>query len=361
MNQKFLVAWATLDWLTQIRLKKIMSIYKDLEEAWKNIDIHDLKTIGEGEKKIGDFFNKKQKIILENEEEKLQKCNINLLFIQDEEYPEKLKEIHSAPVFLYYKGILNKNELALAVVGTRKITAYGKQVCEKIIPELSRKLTIVSGLALGVDTLAHNICLQSGGRTIAVLGNGLDISYPPQNRSLAEKIIESGGALVSEFPIGVSPENYNFPRRNRIISGLSLGTLIIEGKKESGSLITGRYALEQNREVFAVPGSILSTQSEGTNELIQKGEAKPVTCAQDIFDEISLENQINYNNAKKVLSFSSAEEELIFSFLSQEGHDISQIQHETNIPNSKISALLTMMEMKGIAQNIGSGIWVRKN
>ena len=359
--KKYLAAWAALDWLTHNRFRKIIAIFKNLENAWEHINKTDLEKLRENEKNIELFFQEKNKIIPEQEIEKLKKNKINLLFIQEKGYPSLLKEIYHPPVFLYYQGSIEYLNLAFAIVGTRKPSAYGKKISIDFTTKLSEYFTIVSGLALGVDTIVHNTCTKIKNPTIAVIGNGLDVIYPWQNKSLITEIKNTGGAIVSEFPLTTPPHHYNFPRRNRIISGLSMGTLIIEGKEASGSLITAKTALEQNREVFAIPGNIYSYESQGPNYLIKNNQAKLVSSITDILEELSFENQIQYNQARHQLSFLSEEEEHIFAALDNTGLDFSQIAHKTNLSIPKISSTLTVMEMKGLAANIGSGIWVKNN
>ena len=202
----------------------------------------------------------------------INKNAIDITTIYDEIYPERLKYIHDYPMVLYKKGkIKEEDQLSIGIVGSRKATSYGKWACEKFTKELVKMgVTIVSGLALGIDAIAHNIALEENGRTIAVLGNGIDTVYPKKNLSLYNEI-EKAGVIISEFPLGTPPLSYNFPLRNRIISGLSLGIIIIEAKEKSGSLITATHALEQGKEVFALPGNINSIFSQGTNKLIKDG------------------------------------------------------------------------------------------
>ena len=198
---------------------------------------------------------------------------INITTIDDEDFPEKLKDIDDAPLILYYMGDLNlASSPSLSVVGTRKPTSYGKVVTEKLTRDVaSAGIVIVSGLAYGIDSISHRKCLEVGGKTIAVLGNGLDRIYPKENEFLAKTILEKGGAILSEYPIGTKPDKMNFPARNRIISGMSHGILVVEAKEKSGTLITVDFALEQGRDVFVVPGNINSVHSVGTNRLIQQG------------------------------------------------------------------------------------------
>ena len=213
------------------------------------------------------------------------KSRVYKINITDKNYPELLKEIYDAPKELYVEGnLLVKEKYPLAVVGTRRVSKYGINTTINLVENLTKNgLTIISGLALGVDGLAHQTCIDNGGKTIAVLGCGPDIIYPPSHRQLTQDIIDSGGAIVSEYPPGTRPSKLTFPKRNRIISGLSLGVLVIEAPERSGALITARTALEQGREVFAVPGSINNPNSQGTNKLIKMG-AYPVTAAEDVLN-----------------------------------------------------------------------------
>ncbi|MFH1784401.1 MAG: DNA-processing protein DprA [bacterium] len=212
--------------------------------------------------------------------------DIRILTIKDKDYPANLRFTFTPPKMLYVKGDLSDfDSVAIAVVGSRTPTAYGIKVTRELVGELSRNgVTVISGLARGIDTCAHKAALDAGGRTIAILGSGHYNIYPPENRALAEAICNSG-AVISEFPLQAGPRRENFPRRNRLISGLSLGTIVVEAKQKSGSLITASFALEQGREVFAVPGNIYSKCSEGTNQLIKQG-AKLVETIDDIIEEI---------------------------------------------------------------------------
>lgn len=218
---------------------------------------------------------------------------IEKISINEKEYPQQLKNIYDPPQCLYVLGNKNiLNQKGIAIVGSRKCTNYGKEMAIKISEELSKnKINIISGLAIGIDSYAHfgNIKIQNNkneyGKTIAVLGSGIDQIYPKQNVELARKIIQTGGCIISEYPIGTMPKKEHFPQRNRIISGLSIGVVIVEAQEKSGALITADFAIEQGREVFAVPGSIYSTTSVGTNKLIQQG-AKLVMCFEDILSEI---------------------------------------------------------------------------
>ncbi len=288
--------------------------------------------------------------------EKLAKENIKTVAIDDKLYPKPLKEIYSPPALLYYKGKLPENEeFNIAVVGSRKYSSYGQMAAERIVEDLAKNnLTIVSGLALGIDALAHNAALKARGRTIAVLGSGLDKQsiYPYSNRYLADKIAASGGAVISEFPVGSPPLKHHFPQRNRVISGLSLGTLVIEASKKSGSLITAQFALEQNREVFAVPGSIYSPNSDGANDLIKKG-AKVAVCAADIMEALDLAQISSFIDNKKIIP-ETPEEENLLNYMEKEPIHINDLIRLTKLDTNIINSTLVIMEMKGMVKNLGN-------
>ncbi len=214
------------------------------------------------------------------------KNNIEIISIQDQRYPEILKTIYDPPVSLYIRGNIEiLNSCSIAIIGCRNCTQYGKNVAQKLAYNISKQeVNIVSGLAKGIDAIAHKGTIIAGGKTIAVLGNGLDTIYPSENITLAKEILKTGGAIISEYPLGEKPQKQNFPERNRIVSGLSKGIIVVEAKEKSGTLITVDFALEQGRDVFVVPGNIDSKNSAGTNELIKQG-AKLITSYRDVIQE----------------------------------------------------------------------------
>lgn len=281
----------------------------------------------------------------------IQKINPN-----DKNYPRLLKEIYDPPKELFFLGEIKAEEnLPLAIVGTRKVSNYGKQVTIELGRSLARAgFTIVSGLALGVDGLAHQAAIDVKARTIAVLGCGLDKIYPPNHKKLAEKIITQGGLIISEYPPGTPPIKHHFPTRNRIIAGLSLGVLVIEAPETSGALITARYALEQNREVFAVPGNIFNQNSIGTNQLIKLG-AKLVTKPEDIFETFNLDLP---KKQKKEIKPANKEEEAILKVLSDEPISIDEIVKQSGLNTSIVSSTLIMMEISGKVKNLGGGQYI---
>jgi len=286
-----------------------------------------------------------------SEIDSLRARNINILSYLDRDYPQQLKEIPSPPLLLYIKGeIRPEDRFAIAVVGSRKPTHYGFSVAEKLSEELSSMgLTVISGLARGIDTASHIASLRCGGRTIAVLGSGIDVPYPPENKGLMKRIAISG-AVVSEFPPEAGPSKETFPQRNRIISGLSLGVLVVEASRGSGALITASHAIEQGKEVFAIPGSIYSETSGGTNELIKKG-AKIVTSAKDIVEELSglLKGFIKLSK-EMVRAEVSSEEKAICDILSREPVHVDEILKTSGLPAQKALALLLELELKGIVR-----------
>ncbi|HCI81532.1 MAG TPA: DNA-protecting protein DprA, partial [Ktedonobacter sp.] len=260
-----------------------------------------------------------------------------------------------APIVLYIYGRLAENDsrFTIGVVGTRKMSSYGRQVTERFTTDLAKaNLTIVSGLALGVDTVAHHAALNAGGRTLAILANGLDTIYPAENLSLAKRIVESGcGALISAYPLGVRPDAGNFPARNHIIAGLSLGVLVTEAPPKSGALITAGSALQQGREVFAVPGGIFSASSAGVNKLILDG-AHPVISAKDIVEQLDLRMVPEHVEAQAILP-NNDEERTLLKHLSQEAQHIDELTRASEMEPHVVSATLTMMELKGMVRQVG--------
>lgn len=292
--------------------------------------------------------------------EALQKTDIAVITFADARYPELLRKIHNPPVLLYVKGEPELLDCAgLAIVGSRAATSYGRRVAARMAFELSRKgLTIISGLALGIDTEAHLGALAAGGPTIAVLGCGLDLVYPQDNRELFENISRAG-ALVSEYPLGTKPDAFRFPARNRIISGLSLGVVIVEAARQSGSLITAEHALEQGREVFAVPGQVDSVKSTGTHKLLQQG-AKLVMNINDIFEELPLLPLATKSEAPVLPGRKAAArpaiaallpaEKKILSLLEVYPKNIDEIVVSTGFPAQQVNELLLLLELKGLVE-----------
>lgn len=283
---------------------------------------------------------------------------IKKITIKDSDYPKILKEIHDPPKTLYLRGgFKDEDKIAVGVVGTRNYTSYGKRVTENIAGDLAEAgVTIVSGLAKGIDTFAHKAALERGGRTIAVLGSAADSKslYPSCNRGLANKVAQNG-AVISEYPSGTKSEKWFFPQRNRIISGLSLGVLVVEAPGKSGALITAACALDQNREVFAIPGSIYSENSIGTNRLIKMG-AKLVTCANDILEELNLPV---VEEKRKTFKPETKEEKVLLGVLTKKPIHIDEIVKQGKLNSGMVSSTLTMLELKGTVKNIGGEYYIK--
>jgi DNA processing protein len=283
--------------------------------------------------------------------EEIKKTSIN-----DKNYPKLLKEIKNPPEILYYKGKILPKENCFAIVGTRICSSYGKQVALEIAGDLADAgLTIVSGLAPGIDTFCHQATVERGKRTIAALGTGLDEKsiYPQSNLKLVKKIIETGGCLISEYPPGTPGSKFSFPQRNRIISGISLGVLVIESKHKGGSLLTAEWAKKQGKKVFAVPGPVYSSNSKGPHHLIKKG-AKLVENANDILEELNLAKIRPSEAAEGEVA---AEENLILNVLREEVLDIDEIIETTKLSAAKAASCLTILEIKGKIRNLGGNTY----
>lgn len=357
-NIQYLLALHSIDGLGPIRLKAILDYFKDPRLAWE-ANIGEIRAIGIPQNVADLMRETRRKLDPILYAESIRKAGISWLTIFDENYPYLLKQIYDPPTVIYYKGQIKRHEKAIAVVGTRKITGYGRVVTEQFVKRLVwAGLTIVSGLARGIDAEAHLSTIRAGGRTIAVLGGGLKNIYPPENRSLAEKIIERGGLVLSEFPPDYPSMPGNFPARNRIISGLSLGVLVVEAAEDSGSLITAHLALEQGREVFAVPGPVTSTLSRGPIDLIKTG-ARPIFDPQEILEEMGLKQNQNAN-IKNTNDFNLSEEEKkILEYLGNEQLQIDEICRNLKMSAAQVSGTLLKMEIAGLVQNLGSGTYCR--
>ena len=291
--------------------------------------------------------------------QKIEKQKVDFIISSDNKYPDLLKEISYSPLSFYIKGNIPEEAPHIAIVGTRKISAYGKLVTEKLVRELIRyNFVIVSGLAYGVDTIAHKTALENQGKTIAVLGSGLNNIYPYSNKKLSEEIARHG-ALITEYSLEAPALKSYFPWRNRIISGLSLATVVIEAPEKSGALITAQFALEQNREVFAIPGSIFNKNSIGTNDLIKQG-AKLVSQIEDIFEELNIQYTLPIIKDPPNLKFDSKEEERIYKSLSKENSlTIDKIIEISNLSPKEALVILTTLEIKGFIKNIDGGNYIK--
>ena len=351
-DAKYWVGFSLIPTIGAAKFSRLEKHFDSMESAWK-ASARELKSAGLDAKSVEAILAGRPKILPEAEMERLERHQVRVLTWRDAAYPARLKEIYDPPPVLYIRGsLLPEDEWCLAIVGTRRASVYGRQVTEEIVADLAHnRITTVSGLARGIDSIAHRATLEAGGRTIAIFACGLDIVYPGENASLAREITEHG-ALLSEYPLGTRPRADNFPRRNRIMSGLSLGVLVVEAGESSGALITARFALEQNREVFAIPGSILSPASRGTNHLIQEG-AKLVRNYTDILEELNLQVAAQQLEMKELLPTDETESSLLRQ-LSAEPTHIDAVCRQSGLPISAVSSTLAMMELKGMVKQVGS-------
>ncbi|HMA62569.1 MAG TPA: DNA-processing protein DprA [bacterium] len=297
---------------------------------------------------------------VEEQKTLLDRSPFDVITIFDDEYPENLYNIYDPPLVLYKHGdFVDADHDAIAFVGTRKCTKYGKQVTETLVKELvRRKITIVSGFARGIDTTAHRTALKNSGRTIAALGNGVDKVYPPENRELRTELVKNG-VYCSEFALGTRPDAQNFPRRNRIISGLSLGTVVVEAGQKSGALLTSNYSINQNRETFAVPGRITSRTSKGTNQLIKQG-AKPVLSVEDILEEI--ENLRKYPEKERQLKIEfnfTSDEQKIYDSLTFDPLHIDELSDKTGYDTHEALSTLLNLELKGAVKQFSGKMFAK--
>jgi len=348
---KYWVGFSKMPGIGRVKISQLLEHFTTLEHAWK-APTGELKKSGLDSKTVENIVNLRTRIVPDEEMDNLEKYKVKVHTCDSPAYPQRLKEIYDYPPVLYIRGdLLREDECCVAVVGTRRATVYGRQVTEEIVTDLARNgITIVSGLARGIDSIAHRAALEAGARTMAVFACGLDIVYPAENAKLAREIMEHG-ALISEYPLGTKPKADNFPRRNRIMSGLSLGVLVIEAGESSGALITANQALEQNREVFAVPGSIMSPASKGTNHLIQEG-AKLVRNYVDILEELNLTIMAQQLELKELLPVDETES-LLLKQLSREPIHIDDICRHSGLTAALVSGTLTMMELKGMVKQVG--------
>jgi DNA processing protein len=334
-----------------ILIKRLLDRFKTPEAIFRAPMKELLKIEGLGAKVVGEIQKGPLEKVVRRELSLLEEVGGKIITLKDDDYPKRLKDIYDPPALLYVRGELrSEDELAIAIVGSRKTSPYGRWFTEKIGQDLAHhRVTVVSGMARGIDSVAHKGALQGGGRTIAVLGCGVDVIYPSENRNLFYQIIEQG-AILSEFPMGSPPEGGHFPRRNRIISGLSIGVVIVQASAESGSLITAGYALEQGREVFAVPGNVGAEGSRGTNQLIKEG-AKLVESTEDILEEI-LPQWKREQGATPTLETPvpdlSGEEKVLYYLLGDTPLHIDAIIRETQLDPGRVSSLLLNLELKGL-------------
>src|SRR6266545_4067864 len=350
-KKRYWVGFNLIKGIGAVRMQALINHFDDLESAWKAAPA-DLGAAGLSLKLTERIVQARQQVDLEKVWARIESQGIKILTWKDEIYPQRLKEIEQPPPVLYVRGDYLPDDLfAVAIVGTRRVTPYGRQITEELASYLATNgITVISGLARGVDAIAHQTALKAGGRTIGVLSSGVDKIYPPEHRALAERMMERG-AIVSDYAPGTPPEASNFPPRNRIISGLSLAVVVVEAGQTSGALITAEFAAEQGREVFAVPGSILAPQSKGTNKLIQNG-ALPLLSVNDLMQALDLTRMGEHKAARKVIPADETEARLM-NVLGDEPLHVDEIRSQTELPIEKDSATLALMELKGMVRQVG--------
>ncbi|MBL0106119.1 MAG: DNA-protecting protein DprA [Ignavibacteria bacterium] len=367
---KYIYLLTQVNKLGNVKIRKLMNHFSSPENFY-NCKINDLKRINGIDESISreilSGIRDKEKYFREFDEifSRAERSEIKLVCISDKEYPENLKRIFDTPVLLYYKGNLSESDkYSLSIVGTRNPTEYGKYNCEKFTDELSGlNIPIVSGFARGIDTIVHKTCIKNKRLNYAVFGCGADVIYPYENKRLYSEVIECG-AVISEFPLGAKPDKVNFPRRNRIISGISIGTIVVESGIKGGALLTAEIAVDQDREVFAFPGNISSKQSEGTNELIKRGQAKLITNIDDILNELEVKLKPilkkDYTAKTDVLTLNLSESEnKIYSVLDYDPVHIDTINELTDLTISDCLVNLLTLEFKSLVRQVPGKYFMR--
>lgn len=356
-RHRFWVGFNMVRGIGPVRLRALLDAFGDVEVAW-NAPAVDLKAAGLDQRSLQALLEARDRLDLDRELARILSGGYRLLTWEDAGYPVRLMEISGPPPVLYLQGELTpRDRWATAVVGTRRPTAYGSAVARDLASVLAASgISVVSGLARGIDTIAHRAALEVGGRTLAVLGSGLDRIYPPEHRKLAESIAQSG-VLLSEYPLGTAPEAGNFPPRNRIISGLALVVVIVEAGEGSGALITADFAAEQGREVFAVPGSVYSRASKGTNQLIRTG-ARPLVSFEEVLEALNMDVVIRQEAVGEALPEDETEAQILQALSSEPVH-VDELQARCGLPAAQISASLAMLELKGRARQVGGMHYVR--
>ncbi len=356
MNErKYWLGFSLVSGIGPKRLLALVQAFGDLRSAWEASESR-ICAVGLDSDTTTHLLRTRTQIDLDAEMSKIERANARLITPEDAEFPALLKNMPDPPLALYLRGALKpEDDLALAIVGTRKATAYGRDAAGHFARQLARQgVTIVSGLAHGIDGAAHRGALEAGGRTIAVLGCGIDRVYPPDHADLARQIAQQG-ALISEFPVGSKPEARHFPRRNRIISGLSLGVLVAEAPENSGAMITATFAADQGRDVFAVPGSIFSATSGGANRLIQEG-AKLVTCVEDILEELNIaQRTVEARRLTRQIAPASDKEKMLLRHLTADPLTVDELVRRSGLDAADVLGTLTLLELQGYVEDDGVG------
>ncbi len=321
-----------------------------------------LRHIGWNDQLIAQWNQWKTTIDVDKIQQTLEKEQIVPIPITDPQYPPLLKQLYDPPICLFTRGTIQETKQSLAIVGTRKNTPYGKQITELIVKQLvPHNIPIVSGLAFGIDAIAHQTTIQEGGYTIAVLGGGVDTRTiaPQAHQQLATAIITQQGAIISEYPPYTKPTSYSFPKRNRIIAGITTATLVIEAGTTSGALITADVALQYGKDVYAIPQNITSSTSIGVNTLIKQG-AIPITCGEDILEAMNVHNDKKNSTTTQPIHHFSKEEKTIYQLLSQNPIHIDILLQESSLSKSTIMNTLTLLEIGGHIQNVGNMCYIRR-
>jgi DNA processing protein len=350
--------WSSLNILTRERMDALVNVYGSLETAATQIDRRLLEALGCRQETIREILEERMKLDLDALAQELEQRQIQLLQWGDRDYPARLADIGDAPPFLYAKGDLSVlQQPTVSLVGTRKMSIYGKRVTKECVPAFVRAgMVTVSGLASGIDALVARETIDAGGKTVAVLGHGLGMIYPPTNKKLAENIVESGGLLLSEFPLHLPPAPYTFPARNRIVAALGLATIVLEAPRESGALITAKLAHGYGRDVFAVPGQIFDPGVEGSHELLLKKIALPMRVPDDVLRELGI---VAPKDVKSSYAARSPQEEVMLKVLTTMPQPVDDLVERTGLGAGAVASVLTMMELGGGAKNVGGGLWVR--
>jgi DNA processing protein len=353
-NQAYWLGLTLVQGLGSVRIQQLLTAFGTAQDVWEAND-KDLRAVGLPEQVLNSLLKTRKTMDLAAELRKVEIVGASLITWEDSNYPDNLRFIVDAPLVLYLRGQLYPTDMkALAIVGTRKASRYGLDVAHRMAYWLSsQEVTIISGMATGIDGAAHQGAIDAKGRTIAVLGSGIDKLYPRENEKLAHTIMKQG-AIISEYPIGMPPTANNFPRRNRIISGLSLGVLVAEAPSDSGALITAEAALEQGREVFAVPANIFNRSGTGGNRLIQEG-AKLVMKASDVLDELNIaySKKVTRTKTEKIAPSGDLEQRVL-ALLDSEAIHVDEITRQLGINSAEVTATLTLLELKGLAQSLGA-------
>lgn len=352
-NLKYWLGFNLVKGIGPAKMTALLDAFPDIAAAW-HAGEGDLERAGLDRRAISTFLETRNEVDLDAYLAEVQEAGVTVLTWESADYPRYLREVPAPPPVLYVAGeILEQDQWAVAVVGTRRLSPYGRQMTRELVTGLVRSnITIVSGLARGIDGIGHKTAVEMGGRTLAVLGSGIDCLYPPEHRGLARRIIKQRqGAIISDYPLGTQPDAKNFPPRNRIISGLALGVLVIEAGDRSGALITANFALEQNREVFAVPGNVTSRSSVGTNRLIQQG-AKLVTGPEDILEELNLMMAPQQMVVQMAVP-ESDEEATLLKHMSRQPSHVDELCRASGMNSATVSSTLAIMELKGMVQQVG--------